>query len=158
MPLPPGWVTNQGLPLPSGRRSLRFFVAGNTTANFADNAWNFAVAPVAGNALTIPPSVKVSPGAEVASGAAPSAVVSTPMGGQRNVAPASQASPVTTQGTYGIRVCNDGGTAIEFSFDGVNVHGIVLANSEQTFLNRIEAGIAVREPGGGSIAFRVFAW
>lgn len=158
MPLPPGWVTNQGLPLPSGRRSLRFFVAGNTTANFADNAWNFAVAPVAGNALTIPPSVKVSPGAEVASGAAPSAVASTPMGGQRNVAPAAQAAPVTTQGTYGIRVSNDGATAIEFSFDGANVHGVVLPNSEETFLNRIEAGISVREPGGGTVAFRVFAW
>lgn len=158
MPLPPGWVSGVGLPLASGRRSLRFFATGTTSALFADNAWNFAVATVGGNALSIAPSPKVRAGAEVASGAPPSAVVSTPMGGQRDLAPAAQAAPVTTQGTYGIRVCNDGGTAIEFSFDGVNVHGVVLPNSEETFLNRIEAGISVREPGGGTIAFRVFAW
>lgn len=158
MPFPPGWALNQGLPLPSGRRSLRFFVAASTTANFEDRAWNFAVAPVAGNALQVPPSVKIEPGDEVASGSAPSGVVSTPMGGQRNLAPSAHAAPVTTQAAYGLRVCNDGGTAIEFSFDGANVHGVVLPNSEETFLNRLETGISVREPLGGTIAFRVFAW
>lgn len=161
MPLPPGWIADAGLPLPSGRRSLRFFKTAAATANFADSAYNFAV-PGSGSgtdaSLQVPPSVKVEAGDERGSGSPASGTVSTPMGGQRDVAPASQAAPVTTQAAYAIRICNDGAGALEYSFNGTDVHGLIKANEQPVYLQRYEPGIAVRGVAGATPTFRIEAW
>jgi len=140
---------------------MRFFVSGTTTSAFSGNAFNFAVSPAGGTdlSLQVPPSPKVNPGDEVASGASPSAPVTSPMGGQRDIAPAAQASPVTTQAASSIRIFNDGGADIEFSFDGTNIHGIAKTGGPpMEYRNRFETGIALRGAGGASVAFRVEAW
>jgi len=164
MALPPGWVASLGLPLPSGRRSLRFFAAATTSGVFSDHAYNFAV-PAAGAdpVLMVPPSPVVRAGSEVGSGASPSAAVSTPMGGHRDVSPAAQASPVTTMAASTIRVFNDGADDLEFSFDGTNIHGVVKPASATfcgflEYRNRMETGIAVRGHSGAAVPFRIEAW
>lgn len=57
----------------------------------------------------------------------------------------------------GIKIRNDSANEIEFSFDGVNVHGVVLGNSEENFEKRYERNIWLRSAAGGD-AYRVFAW
>lgn len=161
MPFPPGWdaAAGRGLPLPSGVRSMRFFASGNTTANFADAAWNFAVSPAGGadRSMMIPTAPRVDPGDEVASGAPVTPVVSSPIGGQ-TTAPALQYTPVTTQAAYAIRIHNDGAASIEFSFDGITVHGVVRTGEKLEYRRRFETGIALRGAGGVAVAFRVEAW
>ena len=44
---------------------------------------------------------------------------------------------------------------LEVSFDGINVHGRVLAGEERVYRSRMEGGIAVR---GVGVPFRVEAW
>lgn len=59
-----------------------------------------------------------------------------------------------------ILIHNDDGTAtntLEFSFDGINVHGVVRGGEELVLRRRQEAGIAVRL-GVGTPAFRIHAW
>ena len=150
MPFPPGWVASvgKGLPLPSGRRSLRFFGRGTATANFNDSAYNFAAQA---GALSFPVSPVVAVGQPV-----PVQGLATPTGGQA-AAPSAQAAPVTTQSSHTLRIANDdaGSAELEFSFDGVTVHGVVRAGEAVTYVDRFETGIAVR---GDGVAFRVEAW
>jgi len=48
---------------------------------------------------------------------------------------------------------------IEFSFDGVNVHGVVFAGEKLVYRERHEAGIAIRTLGvGGACSVRIEAW
>jgi hypothetical protein len=55
-----------------------------------------------------------------------------------------------------IRICNDGGGDLEYSFDGTNVAGKVTATDvEVIYRDRYEAGICVR---GAGAAFRIEAW
>jgi hypothetical protein len=56
-----------------------------------------------------------------------------------------------------ILIDNTGAHDLEFSFDGTNVHGIVLAGASKTYLDRCEAGIAVRGVGG-STTYVIEAW
>jgi len=153
MAFPPGWAAEagKGLPFTSGRRSLRFFVRGTATAEFSDRAYNFAAQA---GAFTIPRSPVVAPGSAGSSGFPATVGVGTPMGGQAGL-PAAQATPVTTQASHSIRVSNEGASELEFSFDGVTVHGALLAGEKVVYLDRYETGIAVR---GDGMAFRIEAW
>jgi hypothetical protein len=56
-----------------------------------------------------------------------------------------------------MRITNTGANDLEFSFDGTNVHGIVLAGQSADFSNRREAAIAVRGVGGNT-TFVIEAW
>ena len=53
-----------------------------------------------------------------------------------------------------ILVNNDGAADLEVSFDGINVHGLVLPSEERVYRARREGGIAVR----GATDFRIEAW
>jgi hypothetical protein len=53
-----------------------------------------------------------------------------------------------------IRISNTGAAALEFSFDGTNVHGSVPAGEIREYTSRIEAGVAVR----GLTDFEIEAW
>lgn len=163
MAFPPGWVNTagNGLPRPPGIRSMRFFVEGTATANFSDRAYNFSVpanGSVGDQSLQVPPSPKVSPGQEVGSGRGVSAVVSSPQGGQRDVAPASQSTPVTAQAAYAIRISNDGSGVLELSFDGVSIHGVLLSGETREWRRRFEPGVAVRGRSTDTPNFRIEAW
>lgn len=56
-----------------------------------------------------------------------------------------------------VLVTNDSATDLYVSFDGVNDHGIVLANTSKLYSHRVVAGIALRSAGEGS-AYIVEAW
>lgn len=144
MAFPVGWPPRSA----SGRRSIRFFVSGTSTANFSDNAWLF-FDTAAANPFTPTPVIHHGDERTVA-------VVDSPMGGGATFV--EEVHPMIWSST--IRVCNDaavGGEALEFSFDGVNVHGRILATEEFVFRNMHEAGISVRGVTG-TPAFRIFAW
>lgn len=57
----------------------------------------------------------------------------------------------------GIRICNDGMAAIEFSFDGKTADGKVVAGERIDFVGRTESRIWVKSVAGGELV-RVFAW
>ena len=62
-----------------------------------------------------------------------------------------------------IRICNDGGGDLEFSFavtgdagaPALPVQGVVKAGEQVVYRSRYEAGIALR---GAGVSFRVEAW
>jgi hypothetical protein len=160
---PAGWPPRPS----SGVRSIRVFITGTTTANFTDNAYLFYNVVGANQVTpypTFPPitntpswAVPVTDGTNLVSG--------SPMG---NTMPTGTAigGPNTGQATNidspmiwsnGIRVVNDGTNPLQFSFDGVNVAGVVKGGEDLYYYNRYEAGIALNSTGGGS-AFRVEAW
>ncbi len=68
----------------------------------------------------------------------------------------SNAPPVAMIWAYCIRIFNDGGSDLEFTFDGTNVQGVVKAGKFAEYLGRHEAGVAVR--GAGGTSFRIEAW
>lgn len=139
MPFPANWP-----PRPStGVRSIRFFVSGTGTANFADNAYLF-IEGAGANPFVPAPDVPYGSGVTVNNPLTPTGTGAT----QAPVVPAQIWS-----GT--MRVCNDGGSALEFSFDGINVHGRLLPGDDFSYRNRYEAGISLR---GNGVAFRVEAW
>jgi hypothetical protein len=142
MPLPSGWPPRA----PSGRRSVRVYIAGNTTANFADNAYLFS--DVAG-ANTYTPMPYVAPGGERTT----VNLGNNPLGGGRT----DPAAPKTMIWCNTMKIINDGLQNLEFSFDGTLVHGVILPGETLEFRERMEAGISVRGPGGAT-AWRVFAW
>lgn len=86
----------------------------------------------------------------------------SPMGGGKN--DGSPRDPYTPPPTMvwasTILISNDDSTAtntLEYSFDGINVHGLVRGGETLTLRNRYEAGIAVRR-GANTPAFRIHAW
>jgi len=64
------------------------------------------------------------------------------------------APPAAAVHSQAIAITNAGAALLEFSFDGVNVHGAVPAGARHVFGDRHEAGIAVR----GVAAFVIEAW
>jgi hypothetical protein len=157
MALPATWPPRPA----TGVRSIRFYKTGTGTANFADNAFIFA--DLAG-ANTFLPTPYVAPGGEsttVNIGTTSSS--GSPMGGGRNahdavndpkIGTAVPPPPPAMIWAHSMRI-----TAVtanvEFSFDGTNVHGIVLAGQTGEYFNRHEAGIAVRGTGA---TFYIEAW
>lgn len=150
MPFPTGWPP----PRPSGIRSGRFYAAGTGTAAFDDNAFLFGAPLTAMNTL---PTPYVAPGSS-----APTDFGRLPVGGGRDPRDSRASAELVTGTTQAyswlanLRICNDGGGVLEFSFDGVNVHGVVMPGDEPpVYAGRYEAGIAVR--GVGAV-FRIEAW
>lgn len=96
-----------------------------------DNANTFTPLPTT---LSPPTLVPAEPfGTGTASGGAPSAMI----------------------WAQAIRVCNDGGGTLEYSFDGTNVQGKLLASQQIITRCRPEAGIAIR---GAGASYRLEAW
>jgi hypothetical protein len=125
----------------TGVRSIRFYTTGTATANFADSAFLFGDSASANTYVPLP---VVMPGSNT--------VVNVPNSagtGQNN----SDLAPMIWAQT--IRLCNDGGGSLEYSFDGTNIHGKLLANESVVYRNRFEAGITVR---GAGVTFRIEAW
>jgi len=130
MPLPTGWPPAAA----SGRRSIRFYKSGTGTAAFTGNAFLFKDT-VSANPSTLP--TPINPGSS-----------------DTYVYPAS----VSNNGDIWagtIRVFNDGGSDLQVSFDGTNIHGIVKSGTNSLYRDRYEAGISVL---GTGVAFRIEAW
>jgi len=140
VPFPPNWPPR----VSSGVRSIRFFAEGIATADFDGTAFLF-IDGLGANPYTPSPIVPSGSNAPVVNPLTPTGTGITT---QPPVVP-----PMLWAGN--IRVLNDGGSPLEFSFDGVNVHGKVLPSEALVYRNRYEAGIALR---GAGIAFRVEAW
>lgn len=167
MPFPTGWPPRR----PSGRRSIRFFVSGNCTANYADNAFLFIDDP---NANTFTPLVNVPPGAEslgVNIGRDPASP--SPAPGMGDAGPPAGTGPETPQNpplvpsdvpakptiwANTILVRNDKSGSLSISFDGATIHDILLEGEQQVYRNRFEGGISIRGEGGSTPAFRIAAW
>jgi hypothetical protein len=141
-------------------RSIRFFATGTATADYKDSAWVFSDAPA--NPFT--PTPFVGPGAEtqVVNVGDQTSSPSSPMGTGRDPRDAnpnftipSQPQPYPATWCSAMRIRNDGGGDLTFSFDGTNDHGVVKAGENFLYWNRFEAGICVK---GAGVAFRIEAW
>lgn len=209
MPFPASWPPRP----PSGRRSIRFYVAATATADFEDRAYllrdaltlldyaaqvvGFTVGEtitgqksgasavvtadantgltgtltlsevngvfflseqvlgdVTGDATTNgsqrTPANTFTSLPEVVSGV-PTAVPPTPWGGGHS----TEDSPAPMIWANSFRIVNDSEGPLEYSFDGVNVHGVLAAGDTTVYRNRYEAGVAVR---GLGVAFWIEAW
>ncbi len=135
---PPRVATNQ--------RSIRFYVTGTATALFSDNGYLF-IDGVGANTYT--PLPVIAPGSNASVVVPNNAGTGVVVGGQ----PVGGSPPAMIwSGT--ILINNASAAALEFSFDGTNVHGRLLANTSVVYRNRFESGIAVRGLG----TFWVEAW
>lgn len=149
MAFPQGWPPR----VASGTASIRFYKTGSSTADFADAAFLF-IDGTGANPYT--PLPVVLPGDDVSRYPTPAATViaANPLGTGEND-PGSVKAMIWSQG---IRVRNlDGTNSIEISFDGTNVHGIVAPNATNEYVNRREAGIAVRG-AAGTPSYVIEAW
>jgi hypothetical protein len=160
MAFPKGWPPSPA----SGLRSIRFYISGTTTGDFADNAFLFSQGTAAN---TFKPTPFVPPGGEkvLAKVGTLTDGGGSPMGGgmdahDANIAavPSEQAVPETMIWAHTLRISNDGAADIQFSFDGTTVHGVVKADEKIIYPHRYEAGVAVRNQAAGAIAFRIEAW
>lgn len=161
MPFPTaGWPPRQPR---AGARSLRVYISGTATANYSDNAYLFV--DIAG-ANPYSPTPVVMPGSST-----PVTLPSQPMGtgaaatdvNHSQTDPALQPPPYHAIWSNSIRICNDGGNPLEFSFDatadsgaGATIHGKLLAAESVIYRQRYESGIAIRSALGTT--FRVEAW
>lgn len=144
MPFPTGWPP----PSQPGRGpSLRFYVAAAATANFEDRAYNFA-AGAGANPLSPLPTVSAT-----------NTPNPTELPVSSDEVPQNPAGTVPSGGVLycvAIRIINDdGAVTLEYSFDGVTVHGKVLPGEVYLYRARAEAGIAFR---GNGADFRCEAW
>lgn len=146
MAFPAAWPPR----VPSSMRSIRFFTSGTATANFSDNAFMFIDGSGA-NTFTPVPNVLYGSNTPVADPPTPAGT------GAATVASGMVGGPPPMIWSYAMRIFNDGGNALEFSFDGTNIHGRLLGGEEMTYNKRHEAGIAVRYVGG-TTTFRIEAW
>jgi hypothetical protein len=142
MPFPVrGWP-----PAPStGTKSIRVRIAGSGTASFADNAYLF-VDVVGANPFTPLPVVQPGSSTPVNLGLPPNGTGDNGSAGSDGPYPAIWCSNLAIEAAGG---------NLEFSFDGTNIHGIVLAGERRVYNFRYESGIAVR---GASATFVVEAW
>jgi hypothetical protein len=158
MPLPTGWPPRVATSI----RSIRVYLTGTATAAFADNAFLFSQAT---SANTFIPTPYVPPGQESAvPGWTPTVVPAPPFGGgagtpgefntDPRLNPPIPPPPTPMIWSKSIKITNSGGAILFFSFDGVNIHGQVAANSVFWYWDRYEAGIALQ----GSTAFVIEAW
>lgn len=143
MPFPAAWPPRSS----SGIRSIRFYAGGTATLNFSDNALLFIDGAGANPYTPVPPVDGGSTANPLTPGGTGAATVANGMAG----------GPPPMIWSGNIRICNDGANSLEYSFDGVNVHGLLLKGEIFAYRNRYEAGIAVRGVGG-TTAFRVEAW
>jgi len=146
---------------PSGIRSIRFFKTGTLTAAFDGNAYFFANEPASANTFAqLPAFNATSTSVRVGDNSVAPPITGMPMGGGLGTPQSNGtvAKAPTVVWSHGIRICNDGSTTdfLEYSFDGVSVHGKLLAGEKIVYNFRHEGGIALR--GTVGVAFRVEAW
>lgn len=143
MPYPLHWPPRHA----TGRRSLRVYLTGTATANFADNAILFGdVAHPDWNPYT--PEPVVPPG-----GARVNANFDSPMGGGVGLGD-NQPAPMLWCQSIAITATT---ADLEISFadtDNTLVQGFIPAGQTKIYRDRYEAGIAIR--GGGT--FHLEAW
>lgn len=145
MPFPEGWPPKPA----TGVKSLRIRITGSGTADFADNAYLWIDQVAASNPFTPLPIVEPGGGVSKPGYTGPHNVDTPPVG-----------SGVDSDGNKGsiwsshIAIEATGG-ALEFSFDGTTIHGIVPDGQRYEFSDRYEAGICVR---GASATFVIEAW
>jgi len=151
MAFPVGWPPRT----PSGRRSVRVFISDTTTTAFDDKAFLFADIP---GANTFTPTPVRAPGSKtpVSVGVAPDAAGAGGSGGSPLGGGVAAASHVAIY-CQTLLITNDGTADVEFSFDGVVIHGVVKPGTSVTYRNRYEGGIALRSAAGGD-DFIVEAW
>ena len=130
MAYPQSWPPRQE----HARKSLRFFKSLTTTGRFDDSAYIWFDEPGANPYL---PTPVVPPGGE-----STQADYLPGMGGGTSSNGVLPQIPAQM-----IRIINDGAVDIEFSFDGVYVHGFVKAGETLVYRFRVEAGIALRSVG-----------
>jgi hypothetical protein len=162
MSFPAGWPPR----VATGIRSIRVYITGTATSDFSANAYLFSAVT---SANTFTPLPYVPPGQEAAAPGWAATNLGTaagggfPMGGGQNandanpdprLNPPVAGPPVPMIWSKSIKITNGGGAILYFSFDGVNVHGQVAANSLYHYFDRYEAGIALM----GSTAFVIEAW
>jgi hypothetical protein len=157
MPFPAGWPPRPS----SGRASLRFFREGTCTAAFDANAYLFVDGTDASPFTPLPvvapgSSEDVHIGGPPAGGGFPTPEDVAP--DTHKGLPNGQAVPKNMIWAQMISIYNGGAGVLEFSFDGTNIHGRVLANERRLFRMRYEAGIAVRGDGGATPIFEIEAW
>jgi hypothetical protein len=148
MPLPTGWPPR----VCSSRRSIRFYKTGAATANYADNAFLFADQAYA-NTFTPLPVVKagdVTPPGSLP-GTSPGVIDALPPVPSGSGMNGDDPHPMIWAQTIRVRVV---GGPVNISFDGVNDHGFIPADTEQTYRMRFEAGIAIKGTG----TFHIEAW
>lgn len=154
MAFPTGWPGRA----PSGHRSIRFYQAGTSTANFSDNAFLFINGTGANPYAPLP---ELLPGGERTNIVVPPTPFGTGVSKlNANPDPAAGptlAPPIPLIWCRALLIKAAAGGAVEFSFDGVNVHGSVTASTERLYFDRFEAGIAVRGAGGSPL-FVIEAW
>lgn len=152
MAFPTGWPPRRPR---STRRSLRFYVTDTATALFDDKAYLF-IDDADANPYTPLPYVAPGSSTPVELGSQPLGTGAAPQDANLSQTdPSKQALPKAAVWSGSIRICNDGGGTLEFSFDGTTVHGKLLANETVIYRDRIESGIAVR---GLGVTYRIEAW
>lgn len=148
MPFPVGWP-----PRPEeGMRNIRVFIEGETEGDFENKAFLFF--DVVGAVQTVPTPI-VEPGStETVNLGTP------PFGGGVS----TPDDPKPQIWSDNVRVVNlDPTNFLEFSFDGVNVHGKIGPESGLSYRNRSEGGIALRGKSPANVIvdnvpFIVEAW
>ena len=152
MALPTSWPPRPA----SGRRSIRFYAAGTSSANFSDNAYLFFDGA---GANTFVPTPKIGWG-DISTVVAVGSIPDRSVGGGKGGSPQGTGGnepPYPSIWSSSIKITNTGNNDIAFSFDGVNIHGVVKTGEIAVFWNRIEAGIAIQQITGSS-TFRIEAW
>jgi hypothetical protein len=152
MAFPPAWPPR----VPSGVRSIRFYTSGTATSAFADNAFMFLDGAGA-DPYTPAPFVPYGSSAPVVNPPTPTGTGGGPVGSPYT--DPSQAPPTSWPMLWSgnVRICNDGAGALEYSFDGTNVHGLLKSGEIFMYRNRYEAGIAIRGVAATPL-FRIEAW
>jgi hypothetical protein len=148
MPFPAAWPPRH----PSGKKSLRFYTTGTSTADFEDNA--FLWIDQAGANPYVPTPVVVGKDeklpVDVSGG--------TGSGGPRGTGKNNPGDPAPMIWAANIRIVHGGQAGdLEISFDGTTVHGKVGAGEDFIYWDRFEAGIAIRG-AGGTPTYRIEAW
>lgn len=141
MPFPTGWPPR----ISSSQRSIRYFLEGEVSGNFEDNAYLFSD-QAAANPYTALPFVRPGGGVSAPDYTGPHTVPTSPSGtGQKY---ATDLHPMLW--SRRLHLTNYGSTSMEVSFDGVNTHGKIGGGQAVEYADRQEAGIAMR--GGGAVA------
>lgn len=131
----------------SSRRSIRFYKTGTTAGTAFDatgNSFLFITGAGVNPYAPLPPVTRP----DEKEPADPTEVPPTPWGSGENELSGTPPQWPPTQAyiwSFGIYIKNTGATNdLEFSFDGVNVHGRLAPGAERIYYNRFEAGMALR--------------
>jgi len=148
MAFPDGWPPRRS----SGKKSLRVYIAGTSTAGFDDNA--FLWIDQAGANPYVPTPVVTGKDEKTVVDVAGGTNEGGPRGGGQNF-PDDPKPSITCDH---IRICHGGEAGdLEISFDGTTVHGTINASVDFVYAGRYEAGIAIRG-NGGTPTYIIEAW